>query len=111
MSQLTFPLQAGERKLEVMLSLNHQEMVDRLMAGLSLPAPLRAKGVIDTGSSITCIVPDVLLRLGTPSVGQTRTHTAAGSVPVRLFEVSLSIPPGGNQPRPMLTRSDLLVME
>lgn len=44
-------------------------------------------------------------------MGQTYTHTAAGSVPVRLFRVSLSIPPAGNLAGPMLTRDDLLVME
>lgn len=111
MTQLTFPLQAGELKLAVLLSLHHQGMVDRLAAGQPLTAPLWATGVIDTGSSITSIVPDVIQRLGIASVGQTRTHTAAGSVPVRLFRVSLSIPATGNRPGPMLTRDDLLVME
>jgi len=111
MSQLTFPLQAGEPKLAVVLSLHHQAMVDRLAAGLSPPAPIWANGVIDTGSSITAITYDVIRRLGTPPAGQTRTQTAAGPIPVRLFRVSLSIPPAGNRPGPMLTRDDLLVME
>jgi hypothetical protein len=111
MSQLTFPLQAGEPKLTVVVGLHHQGMMDRLAAGLSLPAPHWAKGVIDTGSSITCITYDVIQRLGTPPVGQTSTHTAGGPVSVRLFYVGLSIPPAGNLPGPMLMRSNLLVME
>ncbi|MGH7171518.1 MAG: aspartyl protease family protein [Gemmataceae bacterium] len=108
---MTFPLQAGELKLTVVVSLHHQAMVDRLAAGLSLPAPIWTNGVIDTGSSITCIASDVIQRLGTPEVGQTSTRTASGSVPVRLFEVSLSIPPAGNLPGSLLTRSNLIVME
>lgn len=111
MTQLAFPLQAGELKLAAVVGLHHQGMVDRLAAGLPLLAPIWANGVIDTGSSITCIATDVLRRLSTPPVGRTRTRTAAGSARVRLFRVSLSIPPAGNLPGPMLTRPDLLVME
>lgn len=111
MNQLTFPLQAGELKLDVMLSLHHQAMVDRLAAGLSLSAPLWATGVVDTGSSVTSIVPDVIQRLGAQFVSHSRTHTAAGPVPVRLFRVSLSIPSASKLPGPMLTRDDLIIME
>ena len=111
MSQLTFPIQLGELKLAVVVGLHHQAMVDRLTAGLPLAAPIWTKGVIDTGSTITSIAADVIQNLGLPPVSQTSTQTAAGPVPARLFRVSLSIPPAGNLPEPMLTRGNLIVME
>lgn len=111
MNQLTFPLQAGEPKLTVVIGLNHQAMMDRLAAGLPPPAPLWTEGAIDTGSSITCIATDVIQKLGIPPAAQSSTRTAAGPIPVQLFQVSLTIPPAGNLPGPMLTRNDLLVME
>lgn len=111
MPQLTFPLQLGELKLAALIGLYHQAMVDRIVAGLPPLAPIWARGVVDTGSSITCIATDILRVLGVPPVGQTSTRTAAGSVPVRLFRVSLSIPPAGNLPGSMLTYNDLIVME
>ena len=111
MPQLTFPLQLGELKLTVVIGLYHQAMVDRIAAGLPPLAPVWTRGVIDTGSSITCVATDVVQGLGLPPAGQTNTRTAAGSVPVSLFRVSLSVPPAGNLPEPMLTRSDLIVME
>lgn len=97
--------------MTVVVGLYHQAMVDRLAAGLSLPAPIWTTGVIDTGSTVTCVTADVIRRLGLPPAGQTSTQTAGGSVSVQLFRVSLSIPPAGNLPGSMLTRSDLIVME
>jgi len=111
MPSLTFPLQLDELKLAVLVSLHHQAMVDQLAAGLPMPAPLWAKGVIDTGSSVTCVAADVIQKLGLLSAGKSTTSTAGGSIPARLFRASLGIPPAGGLPGTMLTRSDLLVME
>jgi hypothetical protein len=111
MSQLTFPLRGNELKVAVVIGLYHQAMVDQLAAGLPLPSPIWATGVIDTGSTVTCVATDVIQRLGLPPAGRNTTRTASGSVPVRLFRVSLSIPPAGNLPGAMLTREDLIVME
>jgi hypothetical protein len=111
MHQLTFPLQRNELKLTAVVGLHHQAMRDRLAAGLPLLSPVWTTGLIDTGSTVSCIAADVVHKLGLPPAGQSTTRTAHGSVPVRLFRVSLSIPPAGNLPGPMLMRSDLLVME
>ncbi len=111
MAQLTFPLQQNELRLVAVISLNHQAMAALVAAGQPFPTPIWATGLIDTGSSISCITADIVQKLGIPAVVHTSTRTASGSVPVRLFRVSLSIPPAGNLPGAMLTRDDLLVME
>lgn len=111
MSQLTFPIPLAELTFSAVVSLSHQAMVDRLAAGLPAMPPIWTTGLIDTGSTVTCVAADVIQRLGISPFAQTSTRTASGSVPVRLFRVSLSISPSGNLPGPMLTRPDLLVME
>ena len=94
-----------------MISLNHQALTALISAGQPPPAPVWAIGIIDTGSSVTCVAAGVVHKLGISAVAQTSTQTAAGSIPVQLFDVSLSIPPAGNLPGTMLTRSNLRVME
>lgn len=111
MPKLTFPIQQKELRLSAMISLNHPAMLGLITAGQPLPVPISTIALLDTGSNITAVTTDVLQKLGISPIVQTSTHTARGSVPVQLFEVSLSIPPAGNLPGPMLTRSDLTVME
>ncbi len=111
MSQLTFPIQQNELRLAVMISLNHPTMMALIAAGQPPPVPIWATGILDTGSSISCVATAIIQQLGISTAAQTRTQTARRSVPVQLFEVSLSIAPVGNLPGPMLTRGDLMVME
>ena len=111
MSQLTFSMPTGELKLTVVIGLSGQESAKLLATGLSIPTPVWANGFIDTGTNITCVARRVLQGLGLSPSGSTKTQTARGQVSVNLFEVSLGIPPAGNLPGPMLTRSDLVVME
>jgi hypothetical protein len=111
MARLTFPIQQNELQLAAVIHLNHPTLAALVAAGQPVPAPVWAKAIIDTGSSVTCVTAAVVRTLGIAEIAKTSTQTAAGPVPVRLYEVSLSIPPAGNLPGPMLTRPDLIVME
>jgi hypothetical protein len=111
MSQLTFAITSGELRLAVVIGHNRKDLATRLAAGQPVPAPIWTMGVVDTATNVPCVTPAVLQQLGTVSTGQSSSHTAAGQVPAKLFEVSLSIPPPSNVPGPMLTRRDLTVME
>lgn len=86
-------------------------MATRIGAGQSTPVPIWTTALIDTGSNISAVTADIIQKLSISPVAHTRTRTAAGPASVRVFYVSLSIPPAGNLPGPMLTRSRLLVME
>jgi hypothetical protein len=111
MAQLTFAFPSGEPKLTVVVGHGRNALSTLLAAGQPIPQPIWTGGVIDTGSNVTCVTPAALQRLGLLSIGQSSSHTVAGQVAVKLFEVSLSIPPAGNVQGPMLTRRDLVVME
>jgi hypothetical protein len=110
MAQLTFPIVSRELKLRVLIGHNRPALA-RLIAAGQLPAPVWTKGVLDTGTNITCVTPAVLQSLGLRSTTRTRTHTVGGRAGVRLFRVSVSIPPRGNVAGPMLNEPNLKVME
>jgi hypothetical protein len=111
MPQLTFPIPSGELTLLVMVGHNQKALAALIAAGQPLPPPIWTKGVVDTGTNVTCVTPAVLQQLGLTSTGQGSSQTAGGLAAVNLFEVSLSIPSPGNDPGSMLTRLDLMVME
>jgi hypothetical protein len=111
MAQLAFPLPSGELALTVVIGHNLKALSVLAAAGRALPSPVWAAGMIDTGTNVTCVTPDLLRRLGLSPTGQGSSRTAGGLAAVNLFEVSLSIPPAGNAAGPMLTRHDLIVME
>lgn len=60
-------------------------------AGQSLPAPVHARGVLDSGSTVTAVVPRLLVALNATPGPATRTVTAAGNVPVRFYRISFTI--------------------
>ncbi|HVS39192.1 MAG TPA: aspartyl protease family protein [Gemmataceae bacterium] len=111
MPQLQFPIPSGELTLTVVVGPNRNALAAVMASGMALPPLVWTTGVVDTGTNITCVTPAVLRKLGLTSTGQGSSHTAGGLAAVNLFEVSLSIPPPANVPGPMLTRSDLPVME
>jgi hypothetical protein len=68
-------------------------------------------GVVDTGTTVTCVAGSILRQLGTAPVKQATSHTATGQLVADLYKVSLSIPAPGPSKGPMLTQRDLQVME
>lgn len=95
-----------------MVGLNGPTMATMVAAGQPVAAPLARRGLIDTGTDVTCIASTVLQQLGlTKPVMRTTTQTAIGSGRVNLFEVSLGILDLSNQPGPSLVVANVLVME
>jgi hypothetical protein len=111
MAQLAFAISSGELKLTVVIGHGRRALGGLLAAGQPLPSPIWTPGVVDTGSTITCVTPALIQQLALQTIGTGYSQTVAGQATVNLFEVSLSIPPPGNVPGSMLTRHDLVVME
>ena len=107
----TYPIPAGELTLPVLISLGATEAQLKIAAGQSLPALAWGTGVVDTGTTVTCVAGAILRKLGTLPVLQSTSLTAVGQVPVNLYKVSLSIPAPGPATGPMLTRREMTVME
>jgi hypothetical protein len=111
MPQYTYPIPAGELTLPLVIGLGADEAQGRISAGQALPSPVWGTGVIDTGTTVTCIAGFILRQLGTMPGKQATSQTATGQLVADLYKVSLSIPAPGPSTGPMLTRRDLLVME
>jgi hypothetical protein len=83
-----------------------------LAAGKPPVPPVQAGGLLDTATDHTVVAAGVLQQLGMSPVSTTSTHTAGGTVTVRLFRVSLGITdPTQPAGAPWLTEPDLLVTE
>jgi hypothetical protein len=112
MARLTFPVSSGGLIVPVWIGVSSNEMLDLLATGQQVPRPVKARGQLDTGSSVTAIAASILQSLGTVPASKTRTTTTAGGqIPVRLFEVSLSIHDPAQSATAWLTEPNLQVME
>jgi hypothetical protein len=109
MPQLKFPVTRAGLEVPVWIGLDHKAAKALEAAGRSVPPPVLARGVLDTGTSVTAVALWVLQQLAVSPTTTTSTQTAAGKVPVDLYEVSLSITDPADPVAPMLTFPTLLV--
>jgi hypothetical protein len=59
------------------------------LSGRSIPPPVIANLVLDTGSALSSLAPAVLQQLHSPSCGKTRVQSSVGSQPAFLYRVHL----------------------
>jgi hypothetical protein len=111
MAQLRSPVTAAGLIVPVWVGLSDNELTALHAAGQQLPPPLQARGLLDTGSDVTAVSAGLLAAVGISPGLTDSTTTAGGTVPVRLFEVSVSITDPHQSPAAFLTLADLLVME
>ncbi|MCI0642746.1 MAG: retroviral-like aspartic protease family protein, partial [Gemmataceae bacterium] len=102
--------QAG-LEVPILIGVDGQETSNLVAAGKPVPAPVLARGLLDTGSSISAVAPWVLQRLGVASKGQAATQTAGGQIPVQLFHVSISILAQSKPAGPSFTLPSVWVSE
>jgi hypothetical protein len=111
MPQLTLPIVAGELALTCLVNVGTQEAYDLLAARQVLPSGSWVAGVIDTGTTLSCVSRPVLRQLGSAKAGQGPTQTALGPMVADLYRVSLSLLAYPGPPGPMLSFSDMPVLE
>jgi Aspartyl protease len=111
MAQLVFPITADGLCVDVRLNLDGAALHALHSAGQPLPNSIPATGLIDTGTDISAVAPSILQQLGVPVYGHASTLGVAGSIPVRLFQVTFFILDAGQHHLAWLAQPDLLVME
>lgn len=112
MPRLTFSVRPDGLRLDVLIGHDATHVQALQAAGQPLPTPVGGRGILDTGSDVTCVVPSVLSALGLQPANRVRTHTAGGPVAVNLYDVSLTLidPAGGTRTsffRPLWTVMEL----
>ncbi len=97
--------------LGVMIGAEGAQIAALQRAHAPIPRPLQVRGLIDSAADLTAVAPRVLHQLGVIPAARVSTLTAAGSIHVNLFKVSLTISGPKGAAGPMLVRSTLLVSE
>lgn len=111
MPQLTLPIIAGDLTLTALLNVGAQKAHDMLASGQPLPRGVWATAAIDTGSTLTSVSRAVLRQLGLMPTGQGISQTPRGPMVADIYRVSLSLLESPNSPGPMLTFSDMNILE
>lgn len=112
MPTLRFPLQSDGLICDVLIGLDGKATTALAVSGRPILAPILCRGLIDTGTDVTCVASAVLRQLGLSiPVGITKTTSTTGSAPVDLFEASVNVFDLRNPSGPMLILPDLFVME
>ncbi|MBL8797492.1 MAG: hypothetical protein JNM56_26565 [Planctomycetia bacterium] len=111
MSRLTFTARLDGLAVDVLIGLDGRTTTALHLGGQPIPPPLRASGVIDTGSDISAVSSRILRHFVIPVHRQGTTHTAAGLVGVDLYKVSVGITDFADPNAPELVEPNLIVME
>ena len=111
MAKLTFPLLADGLRVDVVVGLDGATLTAQLKSGQPIPAPVTARGEIDTGSNITAVATAILRQLGVVPQYQSTTQTAAGQLAVDVYEVSVGVRNNADPAAAELVEPTLLVME
>jgi hypothetical protein len=111
MPRLTYPVTPAGLAVPVLVGLDGKTTAALHAAGQPIPSPVHARGLVDTCSDLTAVAEWVLQQLAIPPATTATTHTAAGPVVVRLYEVSVSIAAPSQSGGFLLTEPALLVSE
>jgi uncharacterized membrane protein YagU involved in acid resistance len=111
MARQTYPLTAAGLEVPVWIGLDGATTAALVGAGKPVAPPVRARGLLDTGSSVTAIPSWLIQQLAIPVATTHVTHTAAGPMKVNLCRVSLRLEGAQIPSSSWLMLHDLLVME
>lgn len=111
MAQLTFSVTPAGLAVPVWIGLSGEATTALMAAGRPPVPPVQVRGLLDTASDATAIAPWILKRLAISVSSTASTHTAAGSVDVNVYNVSLGITDPTQSVLHWLTVANLLVTD
>src|SRR5262249_31921471 len=91
MPGLIFPIATDGLRVPVLIGHDSARLQAFQVAGMPLPTPLHAQGLLDTGTDVTAVGPSLLNTLGLQAAGSVQTQTASGLVIVQFYKVSITL--------------------
>jgi hypothetical protein len=111
MPRVTFSVTRAGLAVAVWVGLDGKTSAALQAAGRPIPAPVRARGLLDTCADVTAIASWVIRQLAIAPATTATTQTAGGVVAVNLYEMSLSIADPGPAGGLLVTHPGLVVSE
>ena len=111
MPALSLPITADGLCVDVVVGFDGRTTTALRKSGQAVPRPIRARGLIDSGTDVTAVPAAFRQRLQVPLQYQASTQTFTGLTSARLFKISLSITDFARPSSPWFVEPDLLVME
>jgi hypothetical protein len=91
MPRLSFPFVPDGLLVPSLIGLAGPAMQSLQAQGAALPGLVQARGVLDSGTTVTAVAPWVLSALNAAPGAATQVRTAAGTVSVHFYQVSFTI--------------------
>jgi hypothetical protein len=112
MATLTFPVPTDGLICDVLIGLDGKTTTTLAASGQPILAPILCRGMVDTGTEVTCVDPSVLRKLAlTIPVAKSKTGSTTGTAPVNLFRVSVNVLDLRNPSGPKQLLPAVLVLE
>ena len=91
MPQLSFPFDRNGMIVDVLLSCGGDRLKQLLAQNAPIPAPIWARGMIDTGTNVSAVSLPLLRQLGIEKGEAVKTEGIGGEFETHSYEVSLTI--------------------
>ena len=91
MPQLSFPFDRNGVIVDVLLSCGGDRLKRLLARNDPIPAPIWARGMIDTGTNVSAVSLSLLRQLGIEKGEEVKSEGVAGEFVTHYYEVSLTI--------------------
>lgn len=94
MPHLTLPVLSDGPILELLVGVSRPRLEALKRANQPVPKPVKVRGLIDTGASVTCVDPQCLSSLELAPTGQTLIHTPSTDgtpKPCNQYDVSITL--------------------
>ena len=91
MAALTFPASEDGLRVTVLVGLKGETIAELHVKGLSIPPPIKCRGLVDCGSTATSVMPWLGRQLALGTGISATAQTAGGMVDTTVHRVSLSI--------------------
>jgi hypothetical protein len=91
MPQLSFPFDRNGMMVDVLLSCGGDRLKQLLDQNAPVPAPVWARGMIDTGTNVSAVSLTLLRQLGIEGGKEVKSEGIGGEFVTRSYEVSLTI--------------------
>lgn len=91
MPRLTFPFEQDGLLVSAFVGLAAPALQSLHAQGASLPPSIHARGIIDSGSTLTTVTSRILTTLNAVPGATAITRTASGPVPVSFYDISFTI--------------------